>query len=155
MDDIAIGDAGAGVAATSDRRHGGVYVIFGRRSIEPSESTTAPVSTTIPFGGEVTYTLTGLLPDGDSINATANVSVDNDSYVELNPTSNAISFLVRPTLRGDVDGDGEVNLADFSILANNFGQTDAAFADGDLDGNHEVNFLDFLVLAENFGRQLR
>ena len=55
------------------------------------------------------------------------------------------------TLRGDADGDGEVAFLDFLVLANNFGNADAAFADGDFDCDGSVGFLDFLVLANHFG----
>ena len=53
-------------------------------------------------------------------------------------------------IAGDVDGDGEVNFADFLILSANFGNTEAARADGDLDGDGQVAFADFLILSNNF-----
>lgn len=56
-------------------------------------------------------------------------------------------------LPGDADGNGEVNFLDFLALAQNFGKTDAAFADGDFDGDGTVGFLDFLALANNFGKR--
>ena len=52
---------------------------------------------------------------------------------------------------GDTNGDGVVSFQDFLILSQNFGTTDAAFADGDFDGNGTVGFEDFLILAQNFG----
>ena len=54
---------------------------------------------------------------------------------------------------GDSNLDGEVNFQDFLVLANNFGRTDAAFADGDFDENGTVDFVDFLALSQNFGRR--
>ena len=45
-----------------------------------------------------------------------------------------------------------VNLADFLVLAANFGRTsDVTRQDGDLDQDGTVSFLDFLVLADHFG----
>ena len=49
---------------------------------------------------------------------------------------------------GDVDGNGIVEMADFLLLAENFGkETDT----GDLNGDGFVSFVDFLILAKNFG----
>ena len=56
------------------------------------------------------------------------------------------------TLPGDADGDGEVAFLDFLMLANNFGATDATYADGDFNCDGSVTFLDFLILANNFGK---
>ena len=154
VDDIVIGDTGAGEMTSASYRHGGIYVILGRKTSESIESIAAPIETTIPFGGRVTYTLTGLIPGSEPLETVANAIVRENSYVELNPSSNSVALTVQPTLHGDVDGNGEVNLDDFSILADNFGAVDAAMTDGDLDGNQEVNFLDFLILAENLGRRL-
>lgn len=49
---------------------------------------------------------------------------------------------------GDASGDGESDLADFEILAANFGRQQAAYEQGDFDRNGVVNFLDFLIFAE-------
>ena len=50
--------------------------------------------------------------------------------------------------RGDVDGDRHVTLADFEILAANFGKEGiVAREDGDLDGDGRVGFQDFLEVA--------
>ena len=49
---------------------------------------------------------------------------------------------------GDASGDGESDLADFEILAANFGRQQAAYEQGDFDRDGEVNFLDFLIFAE-------
>ena len=59
-----------------------------------------------------------------------------------------------PAQPGDANMDGEVNFADFTILANNFGRdADVVFADGDFDEDGDVDFSDFLILADNFGRR--
>jgi hypothetical protein len=54
-----------------------------------------------------------------------------------------------------VDHDGSVALADFLVLASNFGNANAAWEDGDLDGDGNVAFADFVILAENFGASCR
>ncbi|MEM7681262.1 MAG: dockerin type I domain-containing protein [Planctomycetota bacterium] len=57
-------------------------------------------------------------------------------------------------LQGDANGDGVVDLLDFDILAQNFGQG-PGFPDGasggDFNGDGVVDLLDFDVLAQNFG----
>jgi hypothetical protein len=54
-------------------------------------------------------------------------------------------------LRGDANGDGRVNLADFNILASNFGQSPRDFTQGDFDYSGNVNLSDFNILASRFG----
>ena len=53
------------------------------------------------------------------------------------------------SLPGDADGDGMVNLVDFSILASVFG---TAYASADFNGDGFVNLADFSILAANFGQ---
>ena len=55
------------------------------------------------------------------------------------------------TAFGDANLDGRVNLQDFTVLANNFGDDDAGFASGDFNGDGRVNLQDFTLLANNFG----
>ena len=54
------------------------------------------------------------------------------------------------TFFGDVDLDGEVQFADFLVLAENFGEA-GGWSHGNFDGVGTVDFPDFLLLAENFG----
>ncbi|MEO1129083.1 MAG: dockerin type I domain-containing protein [Planctomycetota bacterium] len=70
------------------------------------------------------------------------------------------SYLVTtpaPQCVGDVNGDGFTNLADFTILAGNFGSTGLPFGNeesrglGDLDDDGSVNLADFTILATDFG----
>ncbi|MGF1633658.1 MAG: S8 family serine peptidase [Phycisphaerae bacterium] len=57
-------------------------------------------------------------------------------------------------LNGDFNRDRKVGLADFNILASNFGLVNQTFASGDADGNGTVNLADFNILATNFGLSL-
>ena len=60
-----------------------------------------------------------------------------------------------PVLDGDADNSGVVDIRDFLILAENFGnQTDDGSSVGDFNDDGIVDFLDFLELAENFGREI-
>jgi len=56
-------------------------------------------------------------------------------------------------LPGDLDFYLRVDLADFLILSENYGCTNAAWPDGDLDWDRRVGFSDFLILSENFDSQ--
>lgn len=57
-----------------------------------------------------------------------------------------------PPCTGDVNGDGEVDLSDLTMLLSHFGsQTGASPADGDADNDHDVDLSDLAVLLSNFG----
>ncbi|MEM7683035.1 MAG: dockerin type I domain-containing protein [Planctomycetota bacterium] len=57
-----------------------------------------------------------------------------------------------PNLDGDANGDGVVDLLDFDVLAQNFGQPTAGGASaGDFNGDGVVDLLDFDLLSQNFG----
>jgi hypothetical protein len=57
-------------------------------------------------------------------------------------------------LRGDANHDGSVDLADFNILAGNFGQDGRDFSQGDFNYDGGVDLADFNLLAGRFGTQL-
>ncbi|TVQ77045.1 MAG: hypothetical protein EA380_07815, partial [Phycisphaeraceae bacterium] len=69
------------------------------------------------------------------------------------PDMGAFEFVpFPPPCPGDINGDGQVNLDDFVILAANFGTTSGATSEqGDLNGDGSVNLSDFVILASNFG----
>ncbi|MEO1128248.1 MAG: endonuclease/exonuclease/phosphatase family protein [Planctomycetota bacterium] len=52
---------------------------------------------------------------------------------------------------GDINGDGDTTLADFGILASNFGGQGLGKNQGDLDCDTDVNLSDFTILAMDFG----
>jgi len=54
------------------------------------------------------------------------------------------------TLKGDLNGDGSVSIADFIILASNF-NSPGDWSKGDLNGDGLVTISDFIDLASNFG----
>ena len=56
--------------------------------------------------------------------------------------------IVRP---GDFETDGDVDFADFTYLAANYGQSGKSWVDGDADGSGDVTFADFTYLAANYG----
>ncbi|MEO1129683.1 MAG: S8 family serine peptidase [Planctomycetota bacterium] len=62
-----------------------------------------------------------------------------------------------PACPGDVDGDNDTDLADFTDLASNFGATGLPFGSGqsrslgDLDDDGDVDLQDFTLLSQDFG----
>jgi len=95
---------------------------------------------TLPNGGS--------LPDG-RYRATLGASGVSNAAGTTIAVDHALDFFV---LAGDANRDARVNLADFNILAANFGMSvnGWAFADFTLDGI--VNLADFNLLAGNFGQ---
>ncbi|MFN0134558.1 MAG: hypothetical protein ACKVS9_00400, partial [Phycisphaerae bacterium] len=55
-----------------------------------------------------------------------------------------------PSVRGDVDGDGDVDLTDLALILANFGCT-ASPCVGDLDFDGDTDLTDLAVLLANFG----
>jgi len=55
-------------------------------------------------------------------------------------------------LPADLNNSGSVNVADFNILASNFGSGGATRATGDITGDGVVNVADFNILATSFGQ---
>ncbi|MFQ5805656.1 MAG: FG-GAP repeat domain-containing protein [Phycisphaerae bacterium] len=57
-----------------------------------------------------------------------------------------------PECLGDLDGDGDVALADLAQLLSNYGTTGgASYEDGDLDGDGDVDLADLAALLANYG----
>lgn len=67
----------------------------------------------------------------------------------------ATSILIRRTLRGDTDMNGNVGFSDLLSLAQNYNVlSGAGWEDGDSDFNGSVDFADLLALAQNYNQAL-
>jgi len=67
--------------------------------------------------------------------------------------SDATSVVMRHTLLGDTDLDGQVNFADLVNLARNFNRA-GLWINGDSDHNGMVDFADLVLIARNFNQSL-
>ena len=75
----------------------------------------------------------------------------NPLFVPGSDADHVLPFLF---LTGDANNDGTVNLADFNVLAANFGQSPRDFTQGDFDYSGNVSLNDFNLLASRFGTVL-
>ena len=67
---------------------------------------------------------------------------------------NASDALIRYTLSGDANLDGQVNSVDFTSIAMNFNQSGKRWSQGDFNFDHKVNALDFNGVATTYGASL-
>ena len=54
-------------------------------------------------------------------------------------------------LASDVNQDGQVNVLDLILVAQNFGSDASANRQSDVNGDGTINVLDLIVVAQNFG----
>jgi len=66
-------------------------------------------------------------------------------------TNNKADFGWRGFVYGDATRDGQVSLADFSILTSNFGQPNRNWSTADFTGDSQTTLADFSLLTQNFG----
>lgn len=66
-------------------------------------------------------------------------------------TVDSSAILLLSTFKGDSNLDRDVDFDDLLLLAQNYGATNATFAQGDSDYSGVVNFDDLLALAQNYG----
>ncbi|MEM6751102.1 MAG: PEP-CTERM sorting domain-containing protein [Planctomycetota bacterium] len=97
----------------------------------------------------------GIAPEFDQLEAAETIqsSLSGDLTGDLVIGQDDVAFLVNTILEtnfGDGNLDGEVNLLDFDILAQNFGGP-GGWATADWNGDGNVDLLDFDTLAQNFG----
>ena len=93
---------------------------------------------------------TGVLPDG-----AWRLTASRDDSGPLARDGIAEGYFAFVSLTADANNDGEVNLADFTILSNNFGGGGLFGPDnGDFDYDGDVDLQDFTLLADQMGAVL-
>jgi autotransporter-associated beta strand protein len=94
-------------------------------------------------------TAEGLITGGTVVSST------NGMGTALGYGASGSNYIIRATLLGDSDLNGNVNVADLANLAGNFGKTSGQlWINGDFDYNGNVNVADLADLAGNFGNSL-
>lgn len=86
---------------------------------------------------------TGVIP-GDPNDADNATGINTSARIVIG----AYEFQFCPA---DLDGDGQVNLADLARLLGHYGQTGVGYADGDLDLDGDVDLADLAELLGHYG----
>ncbi len=90
-------------------------------------------------------------------NYTLVIEADCNNYVaELDETNNVKMVWIIGTIRGDVDGDGDVDWYDFGELASYYGRrfTEPPYPPSDFDYDGDVDWYDFGIFAQNYGQNV-
>ncbi len=94
---------------------------------------------------------------------TGSVDLDHIATVEFHADTwgagftlwyDGVGFSPDPTLPGDANGDGVVDVTDLGILATNYGTGGAQWHDGDFTGDNQVDVSDLGILATYYGQTL-
>jgi len=90
-------------------------------------------------------------------NYTLTITADSDNdIVELDETNNVKIAWVKCSIQGDLDGDGYVGSADFSLLAAHYGERfkSPPYPTADINWDGYVDSADFSLLAGNYGKSI-
>ncbi len=118
---------------------------------QTTQATVSPASIHLAYSNITgTFTFTSILPDGN-YRAMIPASATLNSAGEHLTTDYTFNFFIQT---GDADHNGIVNAADFTLLAQNFGKTNATWGQGDFNYDGVVNAIDFSLLATTFGMVL-
>jgi hypothetical protein len=89
------------------------------------------------------------------------VGAVNTGYQNALRTRRGVTIdIVRPSILGDINdmgtycGDGVVNILDYTILFEHFGESPSTHPCADINRDGAVNILDYVLLYENFGKTL-
>ena len=144
--------------------------LFTRAEGEPIDTTAAVVRYSLTVEG-AGYTLrrggatllAGPLRDYTAATGLAGLVYNTRSYLFLGDNTGSADALTELALveidappvtgycAGDLNADGDTTLADFGVLASNFGAGGVTLAEGDLNGDGSVLLDDFSVFASDFG----
>lgn len=109
--------------------------------------------TTFYFEGQSRYTWSGTPATHPTVFRFGSVTTSGAGQMNFREVEMSILQLVlKPTEQGDYNGDGLVNLADFSVWRDSLGSDSNLAADG--NGNRLIDAGDYQVWKNNFGAQL-
>jgi len=141
--------------ATLDITNNKLLINFGTPANDPESAIVAALSSAYS-GGKWTGTgITSSTAAGGGAIPLLSVGYA-DGNVDFNTPAGPNQILVRYTLAGDANLDGQVNFADLLVVAQNFNKTGEDWAGGNFVYNPTglVNFADLLIVAQNFNQVL-
>jgi hypothetical protein len=142
-----VSDSGAnrGGAYTLTPGGGGTPIVkYGSTLASPTMHVEDP-GTDIDLTLDGTYLkFSGLTANSFTLSGDASLTTPNGFRAPINAIQ-----IVKPTLPGDVNRDGQVNLTDFHIIRGNLFKTGQSRAQGDLVGDGIVNFADYREWKNN------
>jgi hypothetical protein len=146
------------VSDNAEARRGGAYTITpqgGAPIVKYGSTMPNPTMHVEDPGTDLDNTLdgtylkfTGLTAPSFTLSADASLTMPPGFTNGFRAPVNAIQ-IVKPTLPGDVNRDGQVNLTDFHIIRGNLFKTGQSRAQGDLVGDGIVNFADYREWKNN------
>jgi len=91
-------------------------------------------------------------PDGRSgtFSAVPGRHMGTGKFYEVNYNMSDVTLGAFQALAGDADGDKDIDITDFNILAVNFDTANIEWMDGNFDDNNDIDITDFNFLAANF-----
>ena len=103
----------------------------------------------------VNYNATALEADFTGENSSFRDHINNGLFRNVNYEGNNVSVTNLFALEGDADGDIDIDITDFNILASNFDDSGAnsatnSWTTADFDSDGDIDITDFNFLAANF-----
>ncbi len=74
-----------------------------------------------------------------------------DNAGNLSPKSSSVNNTTFQAKSGDINTDNRIDIFDLSVLAANWGSTNATPEQGDLNGDGKVDIFDLSILASEWG----
>ena len=107
---------------------------------------------TIPVGESHDLTLTFLPTAEGEVTGTLTILSNDAENGTFSLSLSGAGIVIPADPRTDFNGDGQLNLTDFILFAQNFGSSNPDF---DLSGNGKVDLADFIIFVQNYIRPLQ